>query len=390
MDLLPVGTLVRFIREWLEASEALSDAWVVGEISNYSRSAAGHQYFTLKDDRGSLRSVLFRGDDRGVALANGDGVFVHGRVSLYEPRGELQFICDFVRPEGVGLQAAQYEELRERLEREGLFDIGRKRALPRFPLRIGLVTSPNGAALQDIRNVLARRWPLAELVLAPAVVQGKTAPAAVLRALQRLAEEDLDLAIVARGGGSSEDLAAFNDEAIARAVFAFPVPVVTGVGHDTDVSIVDYVADLHAPTPSAAVERATPNWIDVLASINRSERGMRDLCRRQAREFGEDVADWSDRMRRAMPEPSELMADVARLLRHIGRDASATVARAEAQSASTADKLTALSPISTLERGYAIVHLAEKRKVVRKVREVKPGARLTVSVVDGAFSVEVS
>lgn len=387
---MPVGTLVRFIREWLEASEALSDAWVVGEISNYSRSAAGHQYFTLKDDRGSLRTVLFRGDDRGVALANGHGVFVHGRVSLYEPRGELQFICDFVRPEGVGLQAAQYEELRERLEREGLFDIGRKRALPRFPLRIGLVTSPKGAALQDIRNVLARRWPLAELVLAPAVVQGKTAPAAVLRALQRLAEEDLDLAIVARGGGSSEDLAAFNDEAIARAVFAFPVPVVTGVGHDTDVSIVDYVADLHAPTPSAAVERATPNWVDVLASINRAERGMRDLCRRQAREFGEDVADWSDRMRRSVPEPSELMADVARLLRHIGRDASATHARAEAQSASTAEKLTALSPISTLERGYAIVHLAEKRKVVRKVRDVKPGARLTVSVVDGAFSVEVS
>ncbi len=390
MDLLPVGTLVRFVREWIEASEALSDAWALGEISNYSRSAAGHQYFTLRDDRGSLRMVLFRGDDRRVPLANGDSVFVHGRVSVYEPRGELQFICDFVRPEGVGIQAAQYEELRERLEQEGLFDVARKRPLPPFPLRIGLVTSPKGAALQDIRNVLTRRWPLAELVLAPAVVQGKTAPAAVLAALQRLAEEDLDLAIVARGGGSSEDLAAFNDEAIARAVFAFPVPVVTGVGHDTDISIVDFVADVHAPTPSAAAERATPNWSDVMAHITRTERGMRDFCRRQVREADGDLRDWSDRMRRALPQPGELMGEVARLIRGMGLDSANALARAEAQTVGTADKLAALSPLSTLERGYAIVHLAEKRRVVRKVKDVKPGARLTVSVKDGAFSAEVS
>lgn len=390
MDLLPVGTLVRFVREWIEASEALSDAWIVGEVSNYSRSSAGHQYFTLKDDRGSLRMVLFRGDDRGVPLANGDSVFVHGRVSVYEPRGELQFICDFVRPEGVGIQAAQFAELRERLEREGLFDVARKRPLPAFPLRIGLVTSPRGAALQDIRNVLSRRWPMAELVLAPAVVQGKTAPISVLAALQRLAEEDLDLAIVARGGGSSEDLAAFNDEAIARAVFAFPVPVVSGVGHDTDVSIVDFVADVHAPTPSAAAERATPNWLDVAAHITRAERAMRDNFRRQLREFDADVLDWSDRMRRALPEPGELLANVARLLRGMGLDATAAHARAQAQCAGTAEKLAALSPLSTLERGYAIVHLAEKRRVVRRIGDVKPGARLTVSVVDGAFSAEVS
>jgi exodeoxyribonuclease VII large subunit len=231
---------------------------------------------------------------------------------------------------------------------------------------------------------------MAEVVLAPAVVQGKTAPISVLAALRRLAEEELDLAIVARGGGSSEDLAAFNDEAIARAVFAFPVPVVSGVGHDTDVSIVDFVADVHAPTPSAAAERATPNWIDIVAHITRAERAMRDNFRRQLREFDADVLDWSDRMRRALPEPRELLANVARLLRGMGLDATAAHARAEAQCAGTAEKLAALSPLSTLERGYAIVHLAEKRRVVRRVGDVKPGARLTVSVVDGAFSAEVS
>lgn len=334
--------------------------------------------------------VLFRGDDRGVPLGNGDSVFVHGRVAVYEPRGELQFICDFVRPEGAGLQAAQFAELRERLEREGLFDTARKRPLPRFPLRIGLVTSPKGAALQDIRNVLARRWPLAELVLAPAVVQGNAAPAAILAALQRLAEEELDVALVARGGGSSEDLAAFNAEAIARAVFAFPVPVVTGVGHDTDIAIVDYVADVHAPTPSAAVERATPDWREVLGTIVRNERDMRDDCQRMIRDTNDEIADWSDRMRRALPEPEELLANIVRSVRGMGRDAAGIYDRERSQVEACSGKLAALSPISTLGRGYAIVHEAEKRKVVRKVRDVKPGTRLTVSVVDGAFSAEVS
>ena len=176
MQAIPVSTLVRAVRLWLEQSEQFSDAWVVGEVSNYSRSSLGHQYFTLRDTLSGMRMVLFRGDDRGTPIANGDSLFVHGRVTVYEQRGELQFVCDFVQPEGLGLQAAQFEELRARLERDGLFDPARKRPLPRFPQRIGLVTSPKGAALQDIRNVLARRWPLAEVVFSPAIVQGDFAP----------------------------------------------------------------------------------------------------------------------------------------------------------------------------------------------------------------------
>jgi exodeoxyribonuclease VII large subunit len=391
MDLVPIGTLVRFIREWIEASEAFSDVWAVGEVSNHSCSTAGHQYFTLKDEAGSLRMVLFRGDDRGVAFASGDRIFVHGRVSVYEARGELQFICDFVRPEGVGILAAKFAELRERLEREGLFELARKRPLPPFPRKIGVVTSPTGAALQDIRNVLEHRWPLAELVLSPALVQGDQAPVTILRAMARLAAEPgLDLVILARGGGSAEDLAAFNDEAVARAVFAFPVPVVTGVGHDTDESIVDYVGDVHAPTPSAAAARATPDIREVRLTIERSVRVMGIANRRLLGDAREELSEHLLSMRRLLPDPTRLAGDTERALRQIRQAAWSRLERASGAVEGMEGRLRALSPLATLERGYAIVHMAEKRKVVQSTRQVKPGMRLLVSVKDGAFATEVS
>ncbi len=390
-DLIPVGVLVRVIREWVEASEALSNVWAVGEVSNYSRSSAGHQYFTLRDDRAGLRMVLFRGDDRGVEINNGDRIFVHGRVSIYEPRGELQFICDFVRPEGVGIMAAQFEELRERLEKEGLFDIGRKRPLPPYPRKIGVVTSPTGAALQDIRNVLTHRWPLAELVLAPTIVQGDQAPASIVKAIEAIGREpDLDVLIVGRGGGSAEDLAAFNDEAVARAVFAFPTPVISGVGHDTDVSIADYVADVHAPTPSAAAERATPNLRDILVNIGRCERAMTLGTRRVVREWREDVDARMTHMRRHLPDPRHLAEDTERMVRTMRQALKTKVERNATGVENMENRLRALSPFATLDRGYAIVQEAERRKVVQSTKQVKAGMRLMVAVKDGAFTTEVS
>ncbi|HNO66739.1 MAG TPA: exodeoxyribonuclease VII large subunit, partial [Tepidiformaceae bacterium] len=257
---LSVSAVVSFLREVLEANEFFSDLWIQGEVSNYSRSQVGHRYFSLKDPQAALRTVLFRDNMAGFQLKDGERVLAHGRITIYPQRGELQFVADFVRPEGVGILAAKFEELRLRLEAEGLFDPARKRPLPRFPHRIGLVTSPTGAVLQDIRNVLTRRWPLATVILAPALVQGAQAAGQVAAALRQLAREpDLDLAIVARGGGSAEDLAAFNDEGVARAIYGFPVPVISGVGHESDVTIADMVADLRAPTPSAAAERAAPD-----------------------------------------------------------------------------------------------------------------------------------
>lgn len=390
MQAIPVSTLVRAVRLWLEQSEQFSDAWVVGEVSNYSRSSLGHQYFTLRDTLSGMRMVLFRGDDRGTPIANGDSLFVHGRVTVYEQRGELQFVCDFVQPEGLGLQAAQFEELRARLERDGLFDPARKRPLPRFPQRIGLVTSPKGAALQDIRNVLARRWPLAEVVFSPAIVQGDFAPQQIARAIERLRGQPLDLMILARGGGSAEDLAAFNDEAVARAVFAFPAPVVTGVGHDTDVSIVDYVADVHAPTPSAAAERATPNSRDVAERVAAVERTMADCSRRMIAELGESVRDELETVRRRLPEPAMLMRTVQATVNAMRRESGVTLEQSRSRFEGCDGRLATLNPLATLGRGYAIVHDAKTRKVISSTRRIKAGQRLSIAVQDGAFSGEVS
>ncbi|MBN9495083.1 exodeoxyribonuclease VII large subunit [bacterium] len=232
---LTVTQLVSLLREVIENHDFFYDLWLQGEVSNYSKSSLGHRYFSLKDERSVIRCVLFRDELPGLELKVGDHVIAHGRVSVYVQRGELQFIPDFVRPEGVGLLAAQFEQLKLRLEKEGLFDVARKRPLPAYPMRIGVVTSRTGAALQDIKNVLARRWPLARVVFAPAVVQGEQAAPHIVAALRTLARQEppLDVAILARGGGSMEDLWPFNDERVARAIYGFPAPIVSGVGHET-------------------------------------------------------------------------------------------------------------------------------------------------------------
>lgn len=225
MEPIRVSQLVYLLRDMLEGSELLSDLWVTGEVADSVRSRPGHRYFSLRDGEGMLRAVLFRDDMPDAEVPNGERILAHGRVSVYPRRGELQFVCDFVRPEGVGIEAARLEQLRERLEREGLFEPSRKRPLPAYPRRIGVVTSTSGAAIRDVRDVLARRWPLAELVVAPAFVQGEQAPASIVAALRALAaDETLDLALVVRGGGAAGDLAAFNDEGVVRAVFGTPTP----------------------------------------------------------------------------------------------------------------------------------------------------------------------
>jgi exodeoxyribonuclease VII large subunit len=388
---LSVTAIVSFLREVLESNEIFSDLWVAGEVSNYSRSAAGHRYYSLKDPGAVLRSVMFNSAMPGMQLKDGDRVLAHGRITIYPQRGDLQFVTDFVRPEGVGILAARYEELKQRLGDEGLFDPERKRPLPRFPRRIGLVTSPTGAALQDIKNVLTRRWPMAELVLAPAVVQGEQAAPTLVGALRQLSREPgLDLAIVARGGGSIEDLWGFNDERVARAIFGFPVPVVSGVGHETDETIADLVADLRAPTPSAAVERATPDLLQVQRALAVLGRAMTSASRETVGARAGMVETGLSRLRRSAPSTGGLARDVAGLLREmqagLERRCGADRARFEGVSA----RLTGLDPHATLARGFAIVQRADSKKVISSVRKVKPGDRLNVSVSDGAFWTEVS
>jgi exodeoxyribonuclease VII large subunit len=375
----------------LESNEIFWDLWVAGEVSNYSRSAAGHRYYSLKDPGAVLRCVMFSSAMPGMQLKDGDRVLAHGRITIYPQRGDLQFVTDFVRPEGVGILAARYEELKQRLGEEGLFDPGRKRPLPRFPRRIGVVTSGTGAAFQDIRNVLTRRWPVAEVVLAPAVVQGEQAAPTLVGALRQLSREpNLDIAIIARGGGSIEDLWGFNDERVARAIFGFPVPVVSGVGHETDETIADLVADLRAPTPSAAAERATPDVLQVMRALRVLGRAMTSATRETVGLGAGLVESRVALLRRAAPATGEMARDVAGLLREmqagLERRCGADRARFEGISA----RLAGLDPYATLGRGFAIVQRADSKRVINSVRKVKPGDRLNVSVSDGAFWTEVS
>ena len=390
---LSVSAVVSFLREVLEANEFFSDLWVQGEVSNYTRSQPGHRYFSLKDAGASLRTILFRDNMPGFQLENGERVIAHGRITVYPQRGELQFVLDFVRPEGVGLLAAKFEELRLRLEAEGLFDPARKRPLPAFPRHIGVVTSPTGAALQDIRNVLARRWPLATILLSPALVQGDQAAGQVTGALRRLAKEpNLDLAIVARGGGSAEDLSAFNDERVARAIYGFPVPVVSGVGHETDITIADLVADLRAPTPSAAAERAVPDIGQLERAIRITDRQMASAARAALADHASRVEAQLRRIQYAAPDPVELAGNVRSLLRDMQSGLERRTSADRARFENVAARIASLNPMATLARGFAIVQKegSAKKPVVNSARKVKPGERLSVSVADGAFWAEVS
>ena len=390
---LTVSAVVSFLREVLESNEFFSDLWIQGEVSNYTRSQVGHRYFSLKDPQAALRTILFRDNMPGFQLKDGERVIAHGRITVYPQRGELQFVADFVRPEGVGILAAKFEELRLRLDAEGLFDPARKRSLPRFPRRIGLVTSPTGAALQDIRNVLSRRWPLATVLLSPALVQGDSAAGQVAAALRRLAKEpDLDLAILARGGGSAEDLWAFNDERVARAIYGFPVPVVSGVGHETDITIADLVADLRAPTPSAAAERAAPDVLQLDRALRTLDRQMASAVRARLAERAGSVETQLRRIQYGAPDPGELAANVRVLLREMQAGLERRCAADRARFENVAARIDSLNPMATLARGFAIVQKegSAKKPVVNSARKVKPGDRLSVSVADGAFWTEVS
>ncbi len=390
---LSVSAVVSFLREVLESNEFFSDLWIQGEVSNYSRSQVGHRYFSLKDSSAALRTILFRDNMPGFQLRDGERVIAHGRITVYPQRGELQFVADFVRPEGVGILAARFEELRLRLEAGGLFDPARKRPLPPFPRHIGLVTSPTGAALQDIRNVLARRWPLATVLLSPALVQGDQAAGQVTAALRRLAKEPaLGLALVAPGGGSAEDLSAFNDERVARAIYGFPVPVVSGVGHETDVTIADLVADMRAPTPSAAAERSAPDIGQLERALRMMDRQMASAVRNTVSEQAGKVETQLRRIQYSAPDPASLAAEVRSLLREMQAGLERRTSTDRARFENVAARIESLNPMATLARGFAIVQKegATKKPVVNSTRKVKPGDRLSVSVADGAFWAEVS
>ena len=393
-DAYPVSAVTRYLRELLQGNRHLTDIWIEGEVSNLSTPASGHIFFTLRDRTAALRCVFFRNRNVGQRdrIEDGASLVVHGSISLYEQRGELSFQVDFVQPAGEGALAAEFERRRAGFEQEGLFAMERKRPLPRFPLRIGVVTSPTGAVIRDITSVLARRWPMARLLLSPAPVQGAGAAEAIAEAMQLLARDhEPDVIIVARGGGSAEDLWAFNEDPVVRAIYASPIPVVSAVGHETDTTLADLVADVRAATPSAAAELVAPDRAEVARAVS-SLRARGEVRVTRGLAAGRETLDGGvGALVAALPAVTERRRRVAERATSAVRLIEQGVARARERSAEVVGRLTALSPVATLERGYAIVERAAEDGggIVSRAAELSAGDRVTLQLRDGRTAARI-
>jgi exodeoxyribonuclease VII large subunit len=435
-EIFTVSRLNREARMLLE--RGLGSVWLEGELSNLSRPSSGHWYFSLKDEGAQVRCAMFRQRNMLVRFPVRDGALVlaRGRVSVYEARGEFQVVVEHLEEAGEGALRRRFEELKQKLAAEGLFDERHKQALPRLPGRIGVITSPTGAALRDILHVLARRFPAAAVLVYPVPVQGESAPREIAQAIRLAAtRRDCDVLIVARGGGSLEDLWAFNDEAVARAMFDCPIPIVSGVGHETDFTIADLVADLRAPTPSGAAERVVPDRDEWLRAFVAAERRLLQSARRRLADLGTQLRVREQRLARAHPgvrlrqhaqrldeldgrlrrafraklddartratTASTLLARASPVLRlEAGRVRLASCARALAAAARSRlagergrfevamRTLNAVSPLATLERGYAIV--ADTRgHVLLDAAALAPGDAVDARLARGRFTATV-
>ncbi|MEW6193340.1 MAG: exodeoxyribonuclease VII large subunit [Bacillota bacterium] len=395
MAILTVSQVANRIRELLEGDPLLGTLWVRGEISNLSTSTSGHLYFTLKDENSQLRGVMFRSRVLGLrfVLQNGMAVVVRGYISLYERDGNIQLYALELEPDGVGLQSILLQELKARLAREGLFDPRRKRPLPRFPRRVGVATSAEGAAIRDIVAVIRRRWPLVEVVLSPCAVQGDGAAAEIAAALDRLNRYgEVDVIIAGRGGGSAEELAAFNTETVARAIFASKIPVVSAVGHERDETLADLVADARAATPSAAAALVVPDREEVAAAIQRLEERLRagvlrrfELGRIRLEQLSQSrlfTRPWET----VCGQRAQAVDNLAVRLEYRMRD---VLQKAGARLAVLSERLDALSPLKTLARGYSVCRRADTGELVKKAAQVVPGDMVEVLLYRGQLACKV-
>lgn len=409
-QMLTVSQLNTYIKSVFDQDYRLRNILVTGEISNFTEARSGHLYMTLKDDKSALKAVMFRGSAVRLKFRpeNGMKVIAFGSVSVYEAGGQYQMYLSDLQPDGLGSLNLAFEQLKEKLANEGLFDPARKKPLPVYPKRIGVVTSPTAAAFQDICNVLRRRWPMAEVILSPTLVQGVDAPAQIASALQLLDRAGVDVIIAARGGGSMEDLWAFNDEAVARTVAACETPVVSGVGHETDFTIIDFVSDLRAPTPSAAAELCTPDWFEESDRVLAFGNHMRSLLQNRLngertrlqnletsnvlRSFDSLVNEkrlkidqLTERMGRYVAEQTR--REGMRLDRAAIRLDHAMTDRVNAERSrlsKAAAKMEAFDPFAVLARGYSIAE-TDEGKLVKTVGDVRKNDKLTVRVSDGTI-----
>jgi exodeoxyribonuclease VII large subunit len=431
--ILTPSSLNRLVRDLLE--DALPLVWIEGELSNVARPASGHLYFTLKDANAQVRCAMFRPKTGWLRFRPADGmhVLVRARVGLYEPRGEFQLVAEHMEPAGEGALQREFEQLKARLDAEGLFDPSRKRPLPAFARRIGVITSATGAAVRDVLSVMARRWPLADVDVLPVPVQGREAPPAIVSMLRRAsASGRYDVLLLTRGGGSLEDLWAFNDEQVARAIHASAVPVVSAVGHEVDFSIADFVADLRAPTPSAAAELLVPDAASIGRHLHQLRQRLATLQQRRMQALIQRTDHLLARLQAQRPQ-TRLLRDRERLahLRHrlavamreamrgratgleraharllarhprqrlplyaqqlaqqerrLRQAIAQILERRRASLGQTARALHAVSPLATLDRGYAIL-FDEQGRVIRSASAVKTGERVRAKVADGELT----
>jgi len=388
VSVITVSALNRYVKMLLEQDDHLSPVMVSGEISNFvNHYKSGHLYFSLKDENALVKSVMFRTYASRLKFVpeNGMKVIVRARVSLYEKDGAFQLYAEDMQPDGVGALQMAYEQLKKKLEAEGLFDAAKKRALPPYPMRVGVITSPTGAAVRDILNVLGRRFPLAKVVFMPVLVQGDGAPPQLVAAIEKMnAENAADVIIIGRGGGSLEELWAFNTEPVCRAVAASKIPVISAVGHETDFTLCDFAADMRAPTPSAAAELAVPDKEELLAGLAQSAARMQVAVKGGL--LNRKTAFEALRSKRALSSPLFYIEQTAMRLDYLTRafasKAESSLSEAKNRLSANAAALDAMSPLKVLSRGYVITQNADG-DVVTDAKTLKTGDTLSLSMQSG-------
>lgn len=391
---ITVSALTAYIKSLLETDEHLMRVYLSGEISNLTLHRSGHVYFKLKDDKAVISAVMFRSSAARLRFVpqNGTKVVVLGRISVFEPNGNYQIYIDQMQPDGIGEMYLIYEQLKNKLDKEGMFDPAHKKPIPKLPKRVGVITSPTGAAVRDIINILSRRCKLCDILLYPALVQGEGAEADLLKALDYFdTQKNVDVIIIGRGGGSLEDLWAFNSERLAYRIYNMSIPVISAVGHETDFTICDFVSDLRAPTPSAAAELATPDQNQILQSLSKADERMRASLKKQY-DFLKDrylrlASSRALTDADSITETRQMIVD--NLIERLCKNTSLKISRAENTFASAAAKLDALSPLKVLGRGY-IVAQNQNAMIIKSALELDIGQSITLTLKDGRADCNVA
>lgn len=383
---LTVSQANSYIKRIFDENIYLCDLLLKGEISNFKAHSSGHMYMSLKDDKGVIRAVMFRSAAAKLSFRpeNGMKVIAGGRISVYERDGQYQMYIETMQPDGVGALHIAFEQLKEKLNAEGLFAAEHKKPLPRFPKRVGVITAPTGAAIRDILNILSRRFPYAEVILYPVLVQGENAASSIAGAIEYMDSKKLaDVLIVGRGGGSIEDLWAFNEEIVARAIYACETPIVSAVGHEVDFTISDFVADLRAPTPSAAAELTVPVQSDIINTIEYKKAQLCGAVLNNIKKLRVELGHMTDKqpMRNPQLRINDERLGLDQSLRNLERAYKAVLKLKEKELAVRASRLDGLSPLGVLGRGFAVVKNGET--ILKSVKQAKSGDRLGITLADG-------